>query len=170
MALQPLNAYGTLSRAFDIFLLGLWILFLLFSQGFLLKSFFYFNGIAWILCCIALRWPLLEGLAILVLVSWIWGAFSLMPTALIFWAFAFVFIGLKLIVDSLELRDRFSVGLLFFGSSLLFYVVQWFMIHRLTDESFWAGHVFVTMAEASLVEGLVGLALGSRFLYWISPR
>ncbi len=170
MALQPLNPYGTLSRTFDLFLLGAWIGLLALSRVFAVETLFFFVGISVVLSAVALRWPFLEGALVLLLLSWVWGAFSLMPTAIVFWSLFVAFVVLKLILDSLELRQRSTVALLFFGTALCFYGTQWFLIHRLSEEDFFIGRLFLKLGQASLIEGVSGFLIGPRFLTWISPR
>ena len=170
MAFEPLNSYGALSRAFDVFLLVVWIFMLAVMHLFPARDFFYFGGFAFVISVVSLRWPLVEGTGVLLLVAWVFGVFSKMPTGIIFWALFSVFCLLKIFLESIELKERLSVALLFGVTAFLFYIAQVIFLHQVTELSYLSFGLWRKVVEASFVEGLSGLVLGPTFLSWVSPR
>ena len=135
-----------------------------------LSTFFYFSGFAFVLTVVALRWNFVEGLGVLLLLAWFFGVFSKMPTALIFWSLFGVFCVLKLVLESIELKRRLSVAVLFLFAALGFYILQFLFLHQVSDAARLSFLMVGRMTVASFVEGLSGFILGPAFLAWISPR
>ena len=102
--------------------------------------------------------------------AWIFGAFSKMPSAIIFWALFAVFCVLRVVLESLQLRQRISVALAFGLAALGFYILQLLFLHQVVHPMGLSFQILGKIFLAAFAEGIVGFVLGPSFLAWISSR
>lgn len=171
MALEPYRFEGpSRTGRSSVVLILVWACFLVFLSSLRFPWGMRFHGIAFLLLIGGSWWALIEGALYLLIVAFIFGAFSLTPSGLFWLALFLPYLFLRLATYRFTLSSRAEVAGVVFVVSVGFELLQGWLIHEASSEPVLSHSLLGQILLVGLIQAVLGGILAKPLLGLMEAR